>query len=238
MTRAWVIASLLIPGLLAGGPASACDPWSKINSVQRENLIHRIKTNPDDYTIVIRHADKVPEDQFASAPDAFAAQTPAYCSGTTPPLTEIGVAQARAIGTNINAYGLNIGEVLTSPICRAHQTAAVAFGEDNVTLTVDEQLRFEDEKRRVSLRNRINDRTGNGLRVLVSHSLQIEYATDTTPACGEALILEKTKGTKQAQCKARILPDEWTASFGYKADNSLWTEPDQCASDALEVRAD
>lgn len=238
MKSSWIIAGLLIPGLLSGGAAAACDPWSKINSVQRENLLHRVKSRPNDYTIVIRHADKVPETQFSSGPDARTAQTPTYCSGTTPPLTEIGTAQARSIAENMSAYGLIPGEVLTSPICRAHQTAAVAFGENNVTLTVDEQLRFEDENRRISLRNRINEPTANGLRILVSHSQQIESATDIMPACGETLILKKTKGTKQAECKARILPDEWAAAFDYRAENSLWTEPNLCASDALQIRAD
>jgi len=218
--------------------AAACEPWSLMAPGQRESLLQSMARSPDEYALAIRHADKVPADRFEDAPQAYDSHLPDYCSGSTPPLTNQGMRHARSIGEGMGAYGLDPGEVLTSPICRARQTAELAFANENIIVTMDEELRMENEPRKISLRNRINAHTDLGLRVVVSHSLQIRRATGVEPACGETLILEKTHGSRRSQCRARILPDEWTATPQYQASTALWIEPDQCASDAIRVRRD
>lgn len=59
---------------------------------------------------LVRHADAVPAEE-AGAPDADR------------PLTELGLAQARALSAALRAHGMKLDAVLTSPLLRARQTA-------------------------------------------------------------------------------------------------------------------
>src|SRR6478736_2729385 len=51
-------------------------------------------------------------------------------------LTDAGRAEARAIGDEIRALGIPIGEVLASPFCRTMETARLVFGRATATPAV------------------------------------------------------------------------------------------------------
>lgn len=214
----------------------SCEAWSLLYDSQRQSIISSLTEHPNDYTIVIRHTDIIPQSDFDKNPDNYDALLPGYCSGTTPPLSKKGIEHAKQIQRGLENYSLDLQTITTSPICRAHQTAATAFGEKKLKLTQDMELREEGDPRSISLRNRINEPSNGGLSVLVSHSLQIKNATSIEPACGETLIVQKTENAQKSICVARILPDEWLVPQDYSPSNELWQDPQNCASDALEIR--
>jgi phosphohistidine phosphatase SixA len=52
-------------------------------------------------------------------------------------LTAAGIAQAKALGNAFRALSVPMGEILASPVFRARDTAELAFGADNIEVTMD-----------------------------------------------------------------------------------------------------
>ncbi|MEM1378039.1 MAG: histidine phosphatase family protein [Pseudomonadota bacterium] len=85
------------------------------------------------YILHIRHAQRA-RWRDASAFDVWEARTGVDASTTdwsgAVCLTSQGVEEAKMLGRIFAEAGIPIGEVYSSPICRARQTAQYAFGED------------------------------------------------------------------------------------------------------------
>ena len=109
-------------------------------------------------------------------------------------LTVAGQDQAREIGRQVRRLKVPIGEVLASPLCRAHDTAQLAFGR----VTDEEDLlspgvtgtQADDERRAGALRALVEAPPARGEnRVLVTHTGNIGAALgEETVAEGETLV--------------------------------------------------
>jgi len=130
----------------------------------------------------------------------------AYAQGTTEPanfdigncrtqhnLTERGRQQARKIGSLVAARAAPAEEVVSSRLCRAFDTARIAFGERNV-----EQSEMLDPPsvdaakaaaQKAALMKLIGDYSGSGNLFLVTDISVIVALTERTPREGEAVIV-------------------------------------------------
>ena len=125
-------------------------------------------------------------------------------------LTEAGRAQARALGESIRALRIPIGEVRSSPLCRARDTARLAFGR----ATLDEDLvspgvigtEADDERRARALRAMVEDVPPAGENtVLVTHTGNIGAGLgEETVAEGGLLVYGGSAGLV-----GRVPPDKW-----------------------------
>ncbi len=128
-------------------------------------------------------------------------------------LTRDGVAQAKAIGADIKALQIPIGEVRTSPFCRAKETAEGAFE----TVTVDRSLLplasvgtdADDRRRTRALKRALVTPPPMGTNiVLVTHTPNIGAATDLSLDEGETAIF-KPAASSGTRLVARMPADGW-----------------------------
>ena len=159
------------------------------------------------FVIYIRHAatDPVPDD---SDPVVFS-----DCS-TQRNLSGAGRGQAREIGQAIDALDIPIGRVLSSPFCRALDTAGLAFGtvtrEPVIENLETAETEAESDARVRGLRRLLAappDEATND--VLVAHGFNITAAAEITIGEGEAAIF-RPNGEAGFVLIAMISPDEWS----------------------------
>jgi broad specificity phosphatase PhoE len=123
-------------------------------------------------------------------------------------LSQAGREQARAIGAAMRELDIPIGEVLTSPMCRTHDTAVLAFGR----ATIDGDLvspgvvgnERDDARRAEVLRELVRDTPSDGTNtVIVTHTGNIGAALDESLVEGEMLAYA------DGRVVGRVEPDEW-----------------------------
>jgi phosphohistidine phosphatase SixA len=121
-------------------------------------------------------------------------------------LSEEGREQARAIGRDIEALGVPVDEVRASPLCRAKETADLAFGAS----TVDETLvspgvtgTIEDDDRRIAQLREMATAPPGKVTVLVTHTGNIGGAFDQSVEEGDALAL------RDGNLLGVVTPSDW-----------------------------
>jgi phosphohistidine phosphatase SixA len=120
-------------------------------------------------------------------------------------LSEEGREQARRIGRDIKALGVPVDKVLASPLCRAKDTADLAFGHSTARmalLSAGEEATPADDRRIRKLRAMSSAPAGSA-RVLVTHTGNIGGAFDLSVEEGEVVVVRNGKvlGT--------VKPDDW-----------------------------
>jgi phosphohistidine phosphatase SixA len=120
-------------------------------------------------------------------------------------LSEEGREQARQIGRDIKALAVPVGKVLASPLCRAKETADLAFGHSTprmALLSAGEEATPADERRIRKLRAMSSAPAGSAT-VLVTHTGNIGGAFDLSVEEGEIVVVRdgKVLGT--------VKPDDW-----------------------------
>lgn len=120
-------------------------------------------------------------------------------------LSEEGREQARQIGRDIKALGVPVDKVLASPLCRAKDTADLAFGHSTplmALLSAGEEATPADERRIRKLRAMTSAPAGSAT-VLVTHTGNIGGAFDLSVEEGEIVVVRdgKVLGT--------VKPDDW-----------------------------
>ena len=133
-------------------------------------------------------------------------------------LTEAGKEQAKAIAEGVKALKVPIGDVRSSPMCRTHDTAEIAFGK----VTDDENLvspgvtgtEADDKRRAEDLKRMVTEAASLGTnRVLVTHTGNIGTALgEETVAEGETLVYDSS-----ARLVGRVKAEDW-ASLDEDAD--------------------
>ena len=136
-------------------------------------------------------------------------------------LTEAGKEQSRAIGAGVKALKIPIGDVRSSPMCRTHDTAALAFGR----VTDDEDLvspgvigtEADDKRRADALRKMVEQPPPKGKNtVLVTHTGNIGSALgEETVAEGETLVYGDG-----AELVGRVKAEEWATLGKPKREDS------------------
>jgi phosphohistidine phosphatase SixA len=120
-------------------------------------------------------------------------------------LTDEGREQARQIGRDIDALGVPVDKVLTSPLCRAEETAELAFGDAEVKmwlLSAGEEATPADE-RRIRRLQRSTTAPAGSATALVTHTGNIGGAFDQSVGEGDIVVV---RGDEQLGI---VKPDDW-----------------------------
>jgi phosphohistidine phosphatase SixA len=133
-------------------------------------------------------------------------------------LSEVGRRQARAIGQAIERLDIPVGRVLSSPFCRALDTARLAFGRATREPALENLETAETEEvadaRTRALRHLLStpvDAAAND--VLVAHGFNITSAAGITIEEGEIAVFRPI-GEADFALVAEIEPDEWERFSG------------------------
>jgi broad specificity phosphatase PhoE len=112
-------------------------------------------------------------------------------------LDEAGRAQARRIGQQVRALGVPVAAVWSSQWCRTRETARLAFHQPTQDMPVFNSF-FEDaaagQARTAAARLALEQWSGPGLLVVVTHQVNITGLTGLVPASGEAIVLRRRAG--------------------------------------------
>ena len=125
--------------------------------------------------------------------------------GTQRNLSDRGKQQARRIGALYQARAAPVEKVLTSRYCRARDTAVLAFGSDLVEPFAALDIAPDEDAlaaQKTEILAAINDYTGSGNLVMVTHLAIIEALLDGQAREGEAIIL--SRGGDNLHAAARI----------------------------------
>ena len=120
-------------------------------------------------------------------------------------LSEEGREQARQIGRDIKALGVPVDKVLASPLCRAKDTADLAFGHSTplmALLSAGEEATPADERRIHKLRAMTSAPAGSAT-VLVTHTGNIGGAFDLSVEEGEIVVV------RDGNVLGTVKPDDW-----------------------------
>lgn len=128
-------------------------------------------------------------------------------------LSAEGKAEAKAIGEAIKRLGVKVGAVLSSPYCRAMDTAQIAFGKAEASPT----LRYatpltKEEKAAVNeeLRHLLSTApTGGTNTILVSHNSNLKDATGVWPKNPGVAHVFKPLGGGKFEEVGKIEANEW-----------------------------
>jgi predicted permease/phosphohistidine phosphatase SixA len=142
--------------------------------------------------LFMRHATTTPG---VGDPPGF---KPDDCS-TQRNLSEQGRAEARRLGEALRARKAPIGEILSSPWCRCHDTARLAFGREATTWRPLSNLfgRHEAAEAQVrEMRARIGSYRGKDNLVMISHGSTALPLTGVSPQQAEIIVLTPLGGDK------------------------------------------
>jgi phosphohistidine phosphatase SixA len=120
-------------------------------------------------------------------------------------LSEEGKEQAREIGRDVEALGVPVDEVLTSPLCRTEDTADLAFGDSTprvFLLSAGEEATPEDDRRIRRLRAAATAPAGSA-KVLVTHTGNVGGAFGENVLEGDIVVV------RDGDVLGVVGPDDW-----------------------------
>jgi phosphohistidine phosphatase SixA len=193
MRRRWLVLAFLAGGAIAphlvGGQSTLSGP--DLGQTLRGGFV-----------IFLRHGAA----ETGHRPTAVAELPAPGCHGVDRPLTERGLADVRAIGEAFRRLGLPVGKVLTSPACRAIETAWYAVGRVD-GLEPDLLKPRSGEVTQALLAAAPVPGTNT---LIVGHLSNAMAASELSPQEGEALIFAAGPGGR-ARLVARVPVDGWSA---------------------------
>jgi virginiamycin B lyase len=194
---------------------AATAPTAPTASLDGERLVSALRGGG--YVVYLRHA------ATEAAPD----EAPVVLSDcdTQRNLSAEGREQARAIGRAIERLEIPIGRVLSSPFCRAYDTARLAFGEATrepvLELVETAESEAARETRIESLRRLLSARPdGPANTVLVGHGFNITPAADVTIAEEGGAAIFRPDGAAGFAVVAELSPSEWEELAQQFADHA------------------
>lgn len=128
-------------------------------------------------------------------------------------LSAVGREQARAIGAAFGAFGIKVARTVSSPFCRARDTARLAFGK----VEISDDLYFsvfpeadQFRRRRMALREWLATPPAAGTNViLVSHKQNLEDATGLSLEVEGAAAIFRPRGDGSFFLVAVVPPGKW-----------------------------
>jgi broad specificity phosphatase PhoE len=119
-------------------------------------------------------------------------------------LTEEGRSHAKLIGEAWRAHGIQVGKVMSSPMCRCLETARLAFGRVDDFQVTNARTESEMTRQVRDMRAVASEKHRGGNIVVVSHGTTIAAVTGITPGPGEMLIVSP-QGDGQFELKGRLV---------------------------------
>jgi phosphohistidine phosphatase SixA len=121
-------------------------------------------------------------------------------------LSDEGREQARRIGRDVKAFGVPVKRVLASPLCRAKETADLAFGHSEPSMAllspgVEGTVAADD--RRIRKLKRMTSAPAGSVTVLVTHTGNIGGAFGQSIEEGDMLVL------RDGNLLGVVKPDDW-----------------------------
>jgi predicted permease/phosphohistidine phosphatase SixA len=142
--------------------------------------------------LFIRHATTTPG---VGDPDGFRLED---CK-TQRNLSDAGRAEAKRLGDALRARKVPVGEILSSPWCRCHDTARLAFGREATSWTPLSNLfgrrELSDAQVR-DLRKRVGSYKGKDNLVMISHGSVAVPLAGVSPQQAEVIVLTPLGGDK------------------------------------------
>jgi phosphohistidine phosphatase SixA len=142
--------------------------------------------------------------------------------GTQRPLTNEGRDEITAVGAALRRAGIPLGEVFSSPLCRAVESAKLACGK---TVKIENNLMYtahltSAEKEPVLARTRelisaAVTETGKN-RVLVAHAPNLADLVGYYPETEGTVVVFRPLGQGEFAYVASILPKEWPELLGVR----------------------
>ena len=120
-------------------------------------------------------------------------------------LSEEGREQARQVGRDVEALGVPVDKVFTSPMCRTTDTAELAFGDAtpaDALLSAGEDASAADD-RRIRQLGQLSTAPDGTATVLVTHSGNIGGAFDESVQEGDVVVVE------DGEVIGIVTPDDW-----------------------------
>jgi phosphohistidine phosphatase SixA len=161
------------------------------------------------YVIYMRHATTAQVGATDEAADLARCETQRQ-------LSDAGRAQASAIGKAVKALGIPVGEVQSSPFCRATETAQIAFGKHKVNndlVFVMNSSAAEGTRLADALRRMLATAPRKGTNtILISHSANLREAAGIFAKPEGAAYVFRPLPRGGFEAVGRILPEEWAAA--------------------------
>lgn len=133
-------------------------------------------------------------------------------------LSDLGRAQAEAIGAAFDLLDIPVGDVLSSPYCRCMDTARLAFGR--VTASQDLLFALDTGAERTAelaeaLRNMLSEQPAPGTNtVIAGHTVNMMEAAGFWPKPEGAALILKPDGAGDFDLIGTVMPDEWLEFAG------------------------
>ena len=121
-------------------------------------------------------------------------------------LSDDGREQARRIGRDVKALGVPVEQVLASPLCRAKETADLAFGHSEPSMALlspGVEGTVADDDRRISKLKRMTSAPAGKATVLVTHTGNIGGAFGQSIEEGDMLVF------RDGKLLGTVKPDDW-----------------------------
>ena len=191
-------------------PAAAAEPAAFVEKPVTPAIIKQLRAGG--YVLYMRHGTT-----DTSRPDRVPSVDLDDCS-TQRPLTEEGVRVAAQVGRAIRKAKIPVGEVFSSPLCRAKETALAAYGAN---FTVNNLLMYTanmttEEKEPVIKETRALLSTpvpGRTNRVLVSHAPNLMDLMGYLPKPEGVVVIFKPLGGNEFEYLGSIAPRQWREIF-------------------------
>lgn len=185
-----------LPVLAADSPAKPMTP-ELLKALQKEG----------GYTLYLRHGAT-----DISRPDRVPTVNLEDCM-TQRPLSDKGRQQSARIGKAIRALGIPLGEVLSSPFCRAKEMAELAFGAHKVAPALMASSNATDQEIAPLLKD-FRALLGRAVpagtnRMLVAHSTVLMDATGIFAKPEGVTLVFHADGKGGFELLAAVPPEEW-----------------------------
>jgi phosphohistidine phosphatase SixA len=121
-------------------------------------------------------------------------------------LSDEGREQARQIGRDVKDVGVPVKRVLASPLCRAKETADLAFGHSTPSMALlspGVAGTIADDDRRIRRLRTMTSAPAGSVTVLVTHTGNIGGAFHQSIEEGDMLVM------RDGKLVGRVRPDDW-----------------------------
>lgn len=187
-------------------PVAAAEPPVFVEKPVTSELIKQLRAGG--YVLYLRHGNT-----DTSRPDRVPSVDLNDCS-TQRPLTEEGVRVVTRVGEAIRKAKIPVGEIFSSPLCRAKESAAAAFGANFVidnSLMYTANMTSEEKKPVIDKTRALLSASVSGAtnRVLVAHAPNLMDLMGYFPKPEGTLVVFRPLGNGGFEYLGNIAPQQW-----------------------------